>query len=213
MTTGLVLVSVALERRRRVLFHDLGTQLVPGGALMLTGRNGTGKTSLLRLVAGLLSPTAGQILIDGAVSTDADRRRWCGLLPHQDALKPHQTVGDTLTLWAGLTEGVAALTAPAFLEAQDMLDLAALWPVPCRYLSAGQRRRVALARLVLASRPIWLLDEPMVALDAGARTGLMQLVGAHRHAGGMIVASSHELLPFPGAAQIKLGQSTAEFAT
>lgn len=209
MSTGLVLASVALERRRRVLFSGLEAQLGPGDSLVLIGRNGTGKTSLLRLLAGLLSTTAGEVLIDGAVATDADRRRWCGLLPHQDALKPHQTVGDTLALWASLTDGLAALTAPAFLEAQDVLGLPVLWPVPCRYLSAGQRRRVALARLVLAGRPIWLLDEPLVALDAEARTGLRHLVAAHRAAGGMVVASSHEPLPFPSAAQITLGQIAA----
>lgn len=178
-------------RGARVVFTGLSFRVAAGGALVLVGPNGSGKSSLLRLMAGLSRPFAGTILWNGApVAEDqgahGGRLRHVG---HLDAIKPQLTAAENLTVWAGLwgaddPPGRAA-------RALDTWDLGHLADVPGRYLSAGQKRRVNLARLGLVDVPLWLLDEPSTALDRASVGRLAGAIARHRDAGGMVVLSTH----------------------
>jgi heme exporter protein A len=175
-------------RGERLLFRGLGFTLEPGGALLLTGANGSGKSSLLRVMAGLLPPAAGDLSWNGrpvAEDGEAQRARLV-YLGHADAIKPTLTVGETLRLHARL-RGATAAPGPA-LEA---LGIGGLIDVPGRQLSAGQRRRVGLARLLICPAPLWLLDEPTVGLDEAAFAAFRTIAAAHRRTGGAIVAATH----------------------
>jgi heme exporter protein A len=190
--------ALAALRAERLVFSGVAFQLSPGGALLLAGPNGSGKSTLLRLLAGLLRPDAGQVLWHGAdalADLPAHARR-IAYLGHQDAIKPGLTVAANLRLF-GPAAGIAA--------ALDTVGLATLADLPARLLSAGQRRRLALARLVLLDRPLWLLDEPTLGLDDASVTRLGTLAAQHRATGGMIVAATHLPLPFPDAAVLRLG--------
>lgn len=199
--------DLACLRGERVVFAGLSFRLVPGGALLLVGANGAGKSSLLRLLAGLLRPAAGLLLWQGADAL-ADRPAHAArlrYLAHQDALKPALTVRENLGLFARLWGGEVE---PA-LAALDLLPLAEL---PARVLSSGQKRRLALARLALGlpaaggppGAPLWLLDEPTVGLDAASVGRLGALLARHRAAGGMVLAATHLPLPLPGAGELAL---------
>ena len=191
--------DLACLRGERVVFADLSFRLEPGGALLLVGANGAGKSSLLRLLAGLLRPEAGQLLWDGADAL-ADRAAHAArlrYLSHQDALKPALTARENLLFFAGLWGG----DVDAALEALSLAPLAAL---PARVLSSGQKRRLALARLALGAAPLWLLDEPTVGLDAASVERLGGLLARHRAAGGMVLAATHLPLPLPGAGELRL---------
>jgi len=173
-------------RGSRRVFQNVNLQLSSGEALALVGPNGSGKSSLLRLITGLLRPSAGRIeLICGANEhTIAERAHYQG---HQDALKPSLTVAENLAFWVRHLGGdVGAL--PASLAA---VSLAGLADLPAAYLSAGQRRRLSLARLVAVPRPIWLLDEPTSALDAAGQERLGELMRRHLAGGGLIMAATH----------------------
>ena len=191
--------DLACLRGERVVFAGLSFALAPGGALLLTGPNGAGKSSLLRLLAGLLVPAEGSLLWGGedALADRARHARRLRYVGHGDALKPALTARENLAfyarLWGGEVE--AALTA---------LDLLPLADLPARVLSAGQRRRLGLARLALAPAPLWLLDEPTTGLDAASVQRLGALLARHREAGGMVLAATHLPLPLPGAAELRL---------
>jgi len=200
--------DLACLRGERLLFRGLGFSLAPGGALVLTGPNGSGKSSLLRLLAGLLAPAEGELTWDGKpVAEDAEAQRARLLyLGHQEGLKPTLTVGEMLALHARLRGGRAA---PAGLAAAlDALGIGGLMDVPGRQLSAGQRRRVGLARLLVHPAPLWLLDEPTVGLDEAALAAFRAVAGGHRRAGGMIVAATHADLGLAGAREL----APADFA-
>ena len=164
----------------------------PGGALLLLGPNGAGKSTLLRVLAGLLRPDAGTVRWNGDEA--AGRVAFLG---HQDAVKPGLTVWENLALHAQ----VAGQDRRAALAS---MGLEALSELPGRMLSAGQRRRLALARLVLSAAPIWLLDEPTLGLDAASVGRLGDALALHRAAGGVVVAATHLDLPLPGAETLKL---------
>src|SRR3954453_23522522 len=177
---GLVRIDVdnlACRRSGRVIFQDLSFSLGRGEALVVTGRNGAGKSTLLALLAGRLEPDHGRIRVEGiGDATLAENLHWIG---HRDALKSALSAEENLTFAQGL------LGEPALLprEALEMVGLAHAAPLPVAYLSAGQRRRVALARLLVAHRPLWLLDEPTAALDAAAQATLVRLMRTHLAAG------------------------------
>lgn len=180
-------------RGARVVFAGLDFALAAGGALVLVGPNGSGKSSLLRLMSGLSRPFSGGLFWDGGPVEDnpsahAARLRYVG---HLDAVKPALTARENLAAWAGLDGTGGADGWTRALMALEALGLGHLADVPGRYLSAGQKRRVNLARLALARAPLWLLDEPTTALDRAAVAGLAGLVRAHRTAGGMVVVSTH----------------------
>ncbi len=188
-------------RGQRVVFDRLGFALAPGQALVLTGANGSGKSSLLRLMAGLARPAAGRIAWDGApIAADPEghgtRLHYVG---HLDAVKLALGVRENLSVWAGL-HGV---TGPVD-AALDRVGLGALAGLPARYLSAGQRRRLALSRLFAAPAPLWLLDEPSVALDRESVAMLIGAIAAHRATGGICVVSTNVDLAITDAATLDL---------
>lgn len=197
-------------RGERTVFSDLSFCLRSGGALILTGRNGAGKSSLLRILAGLLPSAGGQVAWDGADigSTSEVHRARVRFIGHADAVKPALSVAENLLPWATLWGDRRTATERTH-GALAQLDIGQLAEVPGRWLSAGQRRRVALARLLLAPAPLWLLDEPRTALDADAGLLLDRAVERHRAAGGMVVMALHEGSRPPGAQSLDLGLSRA----
>lgn len=193
-------------RGERAIFTDRNFTLEAGGALLLTGDNGSGKSSLLRMMAGLLAPAAGRLAWDGddIASDPAAHRTRLHYLGHADAVKPALTVAENVAFWSRFRgDGSSAAAVAAAL---DTFGIARLADLPARFLSAGQRRRTALARLVISAAPLWLLDEPKTALDAAATAALDAAIGRHRHGGGMVVVAQHGLDPLPGAAVLSLSR-------
>lgn len=190
MIDGLELRGVGVRRGGRRLFSDLSLSLRAGEACALTGANGAGKTSLLRAVAGLVPIEAGEIAFGGVDAGEA-RGAELHLVGHQDGLKPARTTREELEFWSIWSGGTAASAH----EAAVALELINLLDLEVRRLSAGQRRRLALARLLAAPRPLWLLDEPLSPLDAGWRKRFGQMMQAHLAGGGLILAAVHDPLP------------------
>ncbi len=183
--------DLACERGGRTVFENVGFSIARGGVLAIAGPNGAGKTSLLRIGAGLLREAAGSISLrtNTTVVTDREERgRFCAWLGHQDGVKVALTIRENIQFWSKL---YAADAPPTLL---DRVGLARLADAPAQYLSAGQRRRLALARIILCSRPLWLLDEPFAALDAAGRTLVADLVRDHCARGGIAMAATHEPL-------------------
>ena len=194
---------MACIRGERPVFSRVSFRLERGGALSLTGPNGAGKSSLLRILAGLLRPAGGTLAWDGtplAEDWPAHRRR-LHYVGHLDAVKPALTVAETLDGWARFRG--AAHAAPRALEA---LGIEALADVPGRYLSAGQSRRLALARLIATPAPLWLLDEPTVTLDADAAAQVATMIARHRAEGGMVVVATHGEIALDAAQRLDLGR-------
>ncbi|HEY2070300.1 MAG TPA: heme ABC exporter ATP-binding protein CcmA [Rhizomicrobium sp.] len=176
-------------RGGRVVFRNLSFALKAGQTLAVEGANGSGKTSLLRMLAGFLSAETGRIRVNGAESDAEERGKFVGWLGHHDGAKPQLTPRETLTFFAGLHG--AAGDVEAALAAVGLARAAGL---PCQYLSAGQKRRLALARLKICARPLWLLDEPLAALDAQGKALLRAMIAAHCASGGIAIAATHEEL-------------------
>lgn len=200
-------------RGDRLVFRALDFRIAAGGALLLLGPNGSGKSSLLRLMAGLLRPFDGMIAWDGAgVADEPDLHRTrVHYVGHHDAVKPVLSAGENLTFWAGL---LGAGDPPAAAgDALARLGIPHVADVPGRYLSAGQKRRLNLARILAAPRPLWLLDEPTVALDRAAVARLEAEMAGHRAAGGMVVVSTHAGIDLPDAAVLQLDRYAAGPAT
>jgi heme exporter protein A len=179
-------VDLACHRGGRDVFTGLSFAVASGEVLAVTGRNGAGKSSLLRTIVGLVRIAHGRIDLEGgeAELTIAEQAHYLG---HQDALKPSLSVAENLSFWAGFL-GLGAVDIGRALAAVGLDDLADL---PAAYLSAGQRRRLSIARLMAVKRPIWLLDEPTSALDAAAQERLSGLMRAHLAEGGLILAATH----------------------
>jgi heme exporter protein A len=191
--------DLACRRGERLVFSGLSFAVTAGGALLLRGPNGSGKSSLLRCMAGLLTPVAGTLTWDRLpTSDDVDAHRVrLRYLGHQDAVKGALTVAENLLMWLSLNGG---RDVSAVARALERLGIARLADLPARLLSAGQRRRLALARLLVAPAPLWLLDEPGNALDDDGLARFAELVSQHRAAGGIAVLSSHGDLGVPGEA-------------
>jgi len=192
LITKLKLEDLAVRRGGRMLFEGLSLDLAAGEAAALVGRNGAGKTSLLRAIAGLVGLESGTIGFGGAeaAAARADHVHFVG---HLDGLKTARTAREELdfwTLWLGGTEAAAR-------EAAQALELVPLLDLEVRRLSAGQRRRLAMSRLLAAPRALWLLDEPMSPLDSTWRERFGAMMAAHLAGGGMIVAAVHDPLPIP----------------
>jgi len=191
MISSLTAENLVCVRGEKRVFEGLSFRVTAGQALAVEGANGAGKTSLLRMIAGFLAPAAGRLIVHGAEgeSDDAEERgKSIGWLGHQDGLKPQLTVIEQLQFYAHLYGKAADLTL------LEQVGLARQSDLPCRYLSAGQRRRLALARLLAGARPLWLLDEPFAALDTAGQALVGQLMARHCGAGGMIVAATHDPL-------------------
>jgi heme exporter protein A len=195
-------VDLACRRGGRDVFAGVSFALGAGELLTVSGRNGAGKSSLLRTIAGLVRLADGRLTLedgDGEL-TIAEQAHYLG---HQDALKPSLSVGENLRFWAGfLGEGTAAVK-----PSLDAVGLDALAGLPAAYLSAGQRRRLSIARLIAVKRPIWLLDEPTSTLDAAAQDRLTELMGAHLAGGGLIIAATHGALGLGATRELRLDQA------
>ena len=202
---ALVVDGLAAERGGRAVFAGLSFAAQGGEALAVTGRNGAGKSTLLRVLAGLLRPSAGRIALDPPDARDpdtpvAERAHYLG---HLDALKPALTPLEHLATMAALLGGTRSDVATPE-EALERVALGHAADLPCATLSAGQRRRVALARLLVAVRPLWLLDEPSTALDAASQEVLLGMMRDHLAGGGLIVAATHGPLGLDGIREIAL---------
>ena len=195
----LTVSALTVSRGERVLFRDLSFELASGEAVALTGANGAGKTSLLRALAGFIRPDAGTVAFADIEPAEAraSHIHWLG---HLDGLKTGRRAREELTFqarWAGAdADGIAA--------AVDVLALEPLLDLEVRKLSAGQRRRLAFARLIAAPRPLWLLDEPFAPLDTRWRAALGLMMQAHLDKGGAILAAVHDPLPV-AARDIEIG--------
>ena len=195
--------DLACIRGGRPVFAGVAFALEPGEALVLRGPNGSGKSSLLRILAGFLAPVAGRLAWQGAdIHADpAEHRRRVHYVGHADGVKPVLSVRENLAFAARLAGG-----RPADIDAAlDRLALRPLADLPVRLLSAGQRRRLALARLFAAPRPLWLLDEPGVGLDAASRARLEAAIEAHRGGGGLAVLATHGDVDPQGAHVLEFG--------
>ena len=215
----LAIDGLTVERGGRIVLRDLAFALAPGETILVAGRNGAGKSTLLRTLAGLLHPASGTIRY-GLADEDVNGVETIHYLGYEDALKPSLTVRENLDFWASMLgcQSGAAQPEPArsgdagkaastpvpgspsgrpgmtLVEALDAYGISRLIDLPAGYLSAGQKRRVALARLLLAPRPIWLLDEPLIALDTAAQDLVVAHMAAHTAAGGAILVASHQPL-------------------
>jgi heme exporter protein A len=194
-------VDLACHRGGRDVFAGVSFTIGAGEALTISGRNGAGKSSLLRAVIGLLRLAQGRITLDGGDPelTIAEQAHYLG---HQDALKPSLSVAENLRFWAGFL----GTPSSAIDEPLDAVGLAGLAALPAAYLSAGQRRRLSIARLVAVKRPIWLLDEPTSTLDAAAQDRLADLMRTHLAEGGLILAATHAALGLAGAKELRLSE-------
>lgn len=186
-------------RGERLVFRAISFEVLPGGALILIGANGSGKSTLLRIVAGLGRVAGGRLLwnSEDALADRTAHARRIAYLGHHDAVKLGFTAAENLRF-------AARANGASVSEALEQAGLAALAELPARFLSSGQRRRLALARLSLSTAPLWLLDEPTVELDEAAIARLGELLAAHSARGGLIMAATHTPLPLPGAAILRL---------
>ncbi len=197
--------KLTCERGGRLLFSDLKFALSGGDGLVLRGANGSGKSSLLKIVATLLTPSDGELRWRGqAVAEEPDHyRRRIGYVGHLDAVKPALTVRENLTQWARLLVPGGGETSVE--GALDTFAISHLADMPAQHLSAGQRKRTALARLLLRDNAIWLLDEPSVSLDRDGVDRLIAAIDEHRSGGGMVLVATHIDLGLTGAADLHLG--------
>ncbi|MGB0630260.1 MAG: heme ABC exporter ATP-binding protein CcmA [Alphaproteobacteria bacterium] len=198
---GFTGTDLACIRSERIVFAGLGFSVAPGDALVLSGPNGSGKSSLLRLMAGISRPAAGEITWQGTSIADDPERYFADMhyVGHRDAVKPALSVRENLVFHCALR------TAPPDIDrALDLTGLAALADLPARMLSAGQTRRLALARMLASPAPLWLLDEPTVALDTRSVDRLRTAIADHRRGGGIVVASTNVPLGIDDAASIDI---------
>ena len=193
--------GLVCRRGERLVFQGVAFALAPGGALLLGGPNGSGKTSLLRLMAGLAPPEQGAIAWDGAAIAEdpAAHRARLHYIGHQEAVKLALTAEENLAFWTQM-RGASDAIETALRRVR--LDARATWPA--RYLSAGERKRLGLARLLASAAALWLLDEPTTSLDAESTEVLLTAIAAHRHAGGCVAVATHAALPLPRAQHLSL---------
>ena len=193
MQPRLVAKDLACRRGERLLFRGLSFACAPGDALLVAGANGIGKSSLIRMLAGLLRPIGGSVASEGAI----------GLVDERLALDPNLPLGQALRFWERLDDCVAPARAHEILQLEPLLD------VPVRYLSTGQKKRAALARLLNRSCPIWLLDEPLNGLDTQAQASFEALIARHCAAGGIALVASHQGIALPDPARVELAEYAA----
>jgi len=201
-TCSLVVENLGVERGSRAVLRDLGFTLDPGEALAVIGPNGAGKSTLLRALCGLLPLSMGRMRLKN-VGPDTAPGEHIHLLGHRDGIKDALSPRENLRFWRAFLEGDG--------DPQEVLEAVRLGhaaDLPSAYLSAGQRRRLAIGRLLIAPRPLWLLDEPTNALDTDSQERLAALVAQHRARGGMVIAATHQDLGWPNLRSLTLGGAT-----
>ena len=202
MSAVLTVQNMTLVRGGRTLVRGLNFEVRSGDALLLTGANGAGKSTLLRAIAGLFTPASGAISISGDdIEDDENPAMQAHYVGHSDALKGALSARENLDFWAAALKRRGGLDP---LQALAAVNLAHVADLPVGWLSAGQRRRTALARLFVAERPLWLLDEPTLGLDSAAIDRFGVLLSGHRAAGGIVIAATHVPLPLDGVAELRL---------
>lgn len=199
----LAVEALSVDRGGRRVIEGIDFEVASAEALLITGPNGVGKSTLLRALAGLCRPAEGAVRFLANGTADPDEvGRHVHYLGHRDAVKPALTVRENLAFWRDfLGADSGGLSIEAALDTMGLLDIASL---PAAYLSAGQRRRLAIARLVAVRRPLWLLDEPTAALDAASEASLVGLMATHLRAGGALIAATHLALALAGARSLRL---------
>lgn len=198
----LIADQITAHRGGRAILSGLSFSIRSGESLLLTGPNGSGKTTLLRTIAGLNPPAAGAIRLEGG-DDELDPAQQMHLVGHSNGIKASLTVRENLEFWERFL--VDDDVAGGVDTAMHRLGLTRLEQIPSGYLSAGQKRRLGLARLLVAKRPVWLLDEPSVSLDEASRNALAGLIAEHVAAGGIAVAATHVPLGMTGARELRLG--------
>lgn len=199
----LTVSNLAVNRGDRLVFSDVSFSLGAGEALLVTGANGAGKSTLLKAIAGRLQSSGGSLTLDGV--EEGPVHEYCHYLSHSNALKPALTVGENLDFWCGFLGGEGDTDA-----ALDEVGLPGISDIPAGYLSAGQKRRVAIARLLMAHRPIWLADEPTAALDKTSEKMFARLANEHMAKGGIVIAATHQPLAIKGANKLEMKAAIAE---
>ena len=200
----LIVDELTVRRGSREVISRLSLRLQAGEGLLLTGPNGAGKTTLIRAIAGLLPADSGSVRLDG-VEDDTDVGPHCHLIGHQNGVKASLSVAENLRFWARFLGGTEVSVEPAL----QRLNLLSIEDLPAGYLSAGQKRRLGLARLLVAKRPLWLLDEPTVSLDAASTAVLADIVAEHVAGGGMAVAATHIPLGIAAMREMRFGEQAA----
>ena len=199
-------------RGGRRVFCTVSFSIAAGNALLLTGPNGAGKSSLLRMIAGLIRPAEGSIALEGG-DPELSVGEQCHYVGHVDPLKPALTVMENLGFWTRFLNGARQVDEATLVErGLEAVGLADLAQLPAGCLSAGQRRRLSLARVLAVPRPIWLLDEPTTALDAASQERLHRLMHTHLSGGGLIIAATHGPLGLAEPDELRLGPSSTSRA-
>lgn len=209
---SLTVDTLTVYRGERCILDGLSFSAAPGQAVLLTGANGAGKTTLLKSIAGLIAPAKGSIRLARQSigdETEADVGAQCHLVGHSNGVKATLSVIENAKFWAAYLGG----SREAAHSALDAFGLGELATVRTGFLSAGQKRRLGLARLLLATRPVWLLDEPAVSLDTASRALLADVVNRHLAEGGYVVAATHQDLDLKPSRTVRLGEEDAALAT
>ncbi len=198
--------NLACVRGERLVFADLSFTLEPGEALLLLGPNGSGKSSFLRILAGLSRPAAGELCWKGRPIDEAPERYTASVryVGHQDAIKPALSIAETLFFWGSLYGIEQSELVFSTARAMTYFGLSALADTQGRLLSAGQKRRVNLARLLVGTAALWLLDEPATALDQESIMALGKSIAAHRARGGIVILSTHMVVDLPQARRLDM---------
>ncbi|MBZ0215437.1 MAG: heme ABC exporter ATP-binding protein CcmA [Fimbriimonadaceae bacterium] len=196
--TRLIVNLLKAQRGERVLFQDLSFDIAAGQSLLVEGANGCGKTTLLRTIAGFARPDAGSVTLEDG-QAEADLREQLHYIGHLDGAKGTMTVEENLIFWCRYLGGNTSAMP------QDLFGLEEIFDIPAHYLSAGQRRKLALTRLLAVKRAVWLLDEPSVSLDTEARAILSAMMTQHVKDGGILLATSHTDLGVSFSRHLRLG--------
>lgn len=196
--------SLAVRRGNALIFADLSFVLKPGDSLIFSGRNGAGKSTALRALAGLLPLEGGKVsFVASDERDDLPLGAYSHFLGHHNAMKREMTVRENLGFWSAFMGNSSGGPPCSIDQAADAVGLSDAMDIPYGYLSAGQKRRIAFARLLVAYRPVWLLDEPTSSLDSASKALIADLANRHLSSGGMVIAATHEPLAFGESRELR----------
>lgn len=203
-TMRLKALKLAAKRGEDLLFRDITFTLESGEALVLTGRNGSGKSTLLRVIAGLIRPERGSITLETPNGESRQVREASHYLGHRNGMKAELSVSENLGFWKDFLGDFEGGQGMSIEDAANVIGLSGITHLPYGYLSAGQQRRFAIARLLVAYRPVWIVDEPTAALDAKAEAMFSELIRTHLSTGGIVLAATHQPLGLESATFLEM---------